>query len=301
MAGNTDTEIDPSLAQIERDLARSLGRARTGGVLIPARPHRFAVEVSSYSLKALHLDRGHELRSHYFAVPRELHEDSAARARCLGDALRKILRAARVSRYLCVLPASRVRTAVVDLPTLSDDDCASALSLKALKLLSGNPALWRAHAQPLPRGNVQGESRSTYLLTVMEHQQVEELEAVFRRAAAIPSAVTTSCALYPGLMPEAEAAASEEEDELPVWVIMELNRYTTSIHIYRDRRLAYSRMVQFGGENLTRALMDVVATEEGFIELSLDEAEALKASVAIPRPRSTSRSPGRGCFRSTSG
>ncbi len=282
MSSTVEPKSERSIARLQRDLARSLTRARGNESRRSAARPGIAVELSSYSLKAVYLDRGGRLHAYYYSVPREHHGDRAARARCLGETLRVLLREARATRFLCVLPSSRTRTAVVELPRLSDEDCAAALALKALKHLSGDPAEWQAHASPLRSDKPEAEGHRSFLLTLVEQQEMEELEMVFRHAGCIPSAVTTSCVVYPQLMPPDEPSATEETPEPAVWVLMELNRYTTSIHIYRHRQVAYSRLVQFGGENLTRALTDVVATEDGFVELSIEEAEAVKATVGYP-------------------
>ncbi|MCI0650604.1 MAG: pilus assembly protein PilM [Planctomycetes bacterium] len=282
------------LAGIRAQLRAGLAVDRLPAILSRSRNRLLAVELNSYALKSVVRTRtpsGFALSDpRQYSVPAEFHQDRARRARFLGEQLRAFLRGSRARDFLCVLPSSRVRTTVVDVPPLGADDTLGALAIKSVKLTGGLAAGWHVHATRLARPGVKENPAQRFLLTAYESAESEELGSIFQIAGALPLAMTTSAAAYQALMPAADAGksgeASEEagEDDAPVWVVVEMHRYSTGMHIYRSGGLVYTRVVQFGGNDLTRALMDTVATRSGFIELSFEQAEQLKETFGLPAP-----------------
>lgn len=246
---------------------------------------RLVVEVGPTILRGLFVKpQGDEwLLEHYeeHVVPAEIRENDRKRRKFFGRRLRRLRRRSRTREFVCLLPPGPVRNSIVSLPALQREDLTSALSLKALKLVQGTPETWVWGAERLQSrdsDNVAPDGK--YLLSAVAASEIEELAHVFAEAGSLPSAITTSAAVFQELyVPDSE---DPSDDDSGAWVVVQMRAERTSFHIYRRGVLEYSRDIDWGGNDITAALMDVVATPEGFIELSAEEAEDIKRQVGIP-------------------
>jgi type IV pilus assembly PilM-like protein len=271
---------------ILRSLREAARRPRHGG---PRSGAVAVIELSRCSLRgliavahqgALRLERffGHE-------APVASWSDPSARCRDLGLALGRFLASARARDFVLVLSTDGIRTAVVEIPPLSPEDSADALWLKAQKRIGASAEEWQVRALPLGAPAGAGAPKHlgpSHLIAVAPDCELMEMAEVCRHAGRIPSLVTIPPVLYPLLLPDAAKAGDSPEDEAPVWVVTEIRREITSVYIYSRGALQYSRHISIGGAHFTAALTDVLATQKGIIELSIEEAEALKRQVGFP-------------------
>jgi len=65
-------------------------------------------------------------------------------------------------------------------------------------------------------------------------------------------------------------------------VLIDIGDSTTTIAVMKDKRVRLIRQIGVSGADFTKALTETLMSETGKIELSLDEAEALKQKVGIP-------------------
>ncbi len=271
---------ESALAPLQAALRQSLNDAAAG---VRRRRPRVAVEIGRYGVRAAALDRSGRRIEAFFAaeITPATHADARARAHALGTRLRGFLRARRAADFTAVLSTGNLRSLIADLPPLPPAECADALALKAARLIGTSAEGWSAAAALL--GDRPPSEARSFLLAVVPRDDLEEMLEVCRIARVMPSRVTLAPLLYPHLMPAAPAMEDEAQSEASVWVVTDIRRESTSVYIYCNGVLEYSRHIQFGSALLTTALMDVVATPSGFVELVPDEAEALKRTIGFPR------------------
>ncbi|MGE3165220.1 MAG: pilus assembly protein PilM [Planctomycetota bacterium] len=286
------TTSEGALGGLQQTVATALKRARRGTSLRSRRRPTLAIEVTAESLRALAATRsgaGYALgRLQQVVVPEAIRGDPALRIRFLGRELRGLLRGLHSQDFVCVLPPGSVRSSIVTIPPLEGDDEIGALAVKLMKLISGHADPWAIDVAPLRDRAANGASpaEKRYLLSAVPRAYVEELVAVVAESGFLPSALTNAAVLFPSLERQHETdealAGADDEEESSAWVVVQIRSARTGIHIYRHGTLEYSREIEWGGNDLTNALTDVVATPDGFIELSFDEAEQLKHRVGIP-------------------
>ena len=64
--------------------------------------------------------------------------------------------------------------------------------------------------------------------------------------------------------------------------IVEFGAAITELNIFQQGRLAFSRKLPIAGNDITRAMTSMLMSSEGKVELTLQEAEAIKKDVGIP-------------------
>jgi len=76
-------------------------------------------------------------------------------------------------------------------------------------------------------------------------------------------------------------AVSSEKQKLNI-AIVEFGAAITELNIFQQGRLAFSRKLPIAGNDITRAMTSTLMSSEGKVELTLQEAEAIKKDVGIP-------------------
>ena len=98
--------------------------------------------------------------------------------------------------------------------------------------------------------------------------------ALLKQAGLLPVSVIPSSYALKQLM---EAGA----DSRPIQCVLEMGDVQSEFLIFKEKRLVFYRKFPFGGQDFTRALIGVFASERGKIELSWSEAETIKRQVGL--------------------
>ena len=272
---------EAALKHVRDAIRRSLAQAQRRSTRQPPRAV-FELGHTDFKAAAARMRRGRAAlrQAMTYTVPPEAAAHDGTRRAALGARLRPIVAGER--HVLAVAESTRIRSAVFDIPPLPLDDTANALALKALKLIGASTERWHVSAVPLADGA--GGARP-YLVAALPQDALEELAHVWHAAGTCPRWVTLPALLYQNLMALQVPAASdnpEDPSDAAVWVAVEIRRDATTVYVYCNGRLEYSRHFQIGGDAMTAALTDVVATPAGFVELTTEEAERLKRAVGFP-------------------
>lgn len=296
MSNSPQNTPENPLKELERSVSACLTRARRESKKRVRRRPELAIEISPESLRAVTRvlsTQGEQLGPlRQIAVPAAIRDDQDERVKFLGSQLRRLLRDQRRRDYVCVLPPGSVRSMIVSLPILELADEAGAIAVKLMKLISGQADQWAIDVTPLHDDSRQTDTAEQitvrterrFLLSAVPRTHLDELIGVVAEAGSMPSAITNAAVLFPRLeRPHPEDTVSgDESDATAAWVVVQVRSSKTGIHIYRNGELEYSREIEWGGNDVTSALTDVVATPDGFIELSFEEAEQLKQKIGIP-------------------
>ncbi len=66
-------------------------------------------------------------------------------------------------------------------------------------------------------------------------------------------------------------------------VAVEIGTVVTELNIFKNSRLQFSRKIPFSGQDITKSLTGALMTEQGKVELTLEEAEQIKRKYGVPR------------------
>lgn len=132
-----------------------------------------------------------------------------------------------------------------------------------------------------------GGKKLRLMLAASPKETVENLLSVF-----------SQCGLKAAsLIPVSEAmrsllAGSKQSGEETVAVV-EMGAAMTELNIYRQARLVFSRKLSVAARNITEALRSTLLSEQGRVELTLEEAERVKKTCGFPEVESEERIDGK--------
>ncbi|OGX40813.1 MAG: hypothetical protein A3G91_04475 [Omnitrophica WOR_2 bacterium RIFCSPLOWO2_12_FULL_50_9] len=75
--------------------------------------------------------------------------------------------------------------------------------------------------------------------------------------------------------------------------VVEMGAAMTELNIYRQARLVFSRKLSVASRNITEALRSTLLSEQGKVDLSLEEAERVKKTCGLPEVESEERIDGK--------
>lgn len=122
------------------------------------------------------------------------------------------------------------------------------------------------------------DARELLLLVCVAHRRrLAEAREALEESGLDPSLLTIRPVALRALRREAHEIASDE-----VVAYLDVGATNTHITVLKGEDVRFSREFGVGGATLTEALRTIVVPGQGTIELSLDEAEALKRAHGIP-------------------
>lgn len=198
-----------------------------------------------------------------------------------GEALALELR--RVWR-LCGFSGKRVRLGVanqrvvvrtIEIPAVEDvRERRAMVAFEAAEQIPIPPEQAVLDFQPVLRHPVDGGLRERCVVVAAHREMVEALVAVVRRAGLVPTGIDLEAfAILRALMPQPRLIDEGSVDGT-AQVVCHVGAEVTNIIVSVDRRCHFTRLVGFGGGQLTRA----VAERTG---VGLDEAERLKIACGL--------------------
>lgn len=230
------------------------------------------LDIGSHTIKVVqidHQDGGCRLRAHGLAPapPKGFESESETDLRAISEAVRNLVTGIRASTasVVCALPESAVFTRVITLPTLSDQELASAIHWEAEQYV------------PVPLDEINlvwevlGKSAQTKQMEVLLVAAPKGLSQKYLRV--LQEAGLKPLALETEIIAVARSLAGEKPDA-PTSLIVSIGAKTTDICIVDQGKIALTCSICTGGAALARA----VATNLGF---DLPRAEEYKKSYGL--------------------
>ncbi len=294
---NQHTDTLNSIESIRASIRQSFSRSSflDAAVRREAKP-RLAVDINTKRLKSVVVQQKKNRRKTLQTVfCSDAYEGSEKKSRKnirhLGRTLQHLIRHYKIRSFVWVLNSESVRTTVVNIPPLSLDDCIDALSLKAMKLIGTSGEKWVVNAARIrDTGRSKKSMEGRYILCALPETEFLHCSAVFSEAGMFPCCIALPDELYKYLLPIQHSRFTDEsgqDDETGSWMVVDIENTFTRVYFYYNGELEHTRKIQFGGEILTRSLMDVIATPAGFIELEYEEAKNVKEIVGFPDKNET--------------
>jgi type IV pilus assembly protein PilM len=195
----------------------------------------------------------------------------------LGQALKRMWRASKLSgrRVRLGVANQRVLVRAIEMPAIDDPgERRAAVEFEAAEHIPIPPDQALVDFQPILRYESESGPRERIMLVAAHRDMIEALVSGVRKAGLQPVGIDLEAfallrALLPppGLLDEGAAGA-------PAQVVCHVGASMTNVIVALDRRCQFTRLVPFGGAQLTRAVADRTG-------LPPAEAEALKNACGL--------------------
>lgn len=169
----------------------------------------------------------------------------------------------------------RVAVRIIEIPALDDpNERRSAARFEAAEQIPMPQESTVVDFQPIMRFSTESGERERVVVVVADRDMVQTLAEVARRAGLVPTAIDLeSFAILRALLPP-PPVVDEGSPDTPARAICHVGAQVTNMMIAVDRRCHFTRMVGFGGAQLTAAVSECTG-------LSPSEAEGLKLACGL--------------------
>jgi len=199
------------------------------------------------------------------------------------EAIRRALAEIVVSKGLRGKPAAAavfgndVVVRRLSLPDLKRADILAALTLECRKHVNFPIEEAEIRYEIVERTEKPGGSELQLLVCVAHRRRLTEAREAMEQAGLRPVALTIGPLALRALL---RASGSLAPDEVVAY--LDMGAGNTQIMVLKGEEVRFSREFGVGGAALTDALRSIVVPGQGTVELSLEEAEALKRAHGIP-------------------
>lgn len=262
--------------------ASSTWGARLTRALAQPWPEMVGVDLGGASVKVAHLvRRGGRIRSlrttrkNLGAVEGNLGDRRSALREALREAVRELGLNGRPAA-VCVL-GNEVLVRRLTLPPMPRADIHSALLLECRKLVGFPVEEAELRYEVVGQTRRDGVPELELLVTVARRRRIQEARESLELAGLKPAVITIVPVALQALLGRAGAIASDE-----VVAYLDMGATTTHILVLKGEEIRFSREFGVGGGTLTDALRSVIVRGRGTVELTVEEAEAIKRDRGIP-------------------
>ncbi len=163
------------------------------------------------------------------------------------------------------------------LPEMSRSDIMAALALECRKSVNFPIEDSEIRYEVVGRSDRTGNPELLLSVCVAHRRRLDEVLEVLQESGLRPALLTTRPVALRALVRASEAVPSDE-----VVGYLDIGGTNTYITVLKGNDVRFSREFGVGGATLTDALRAIVVPGQGTVELSFDEAEALKKAHGIP-------------------
>ncbi len=163
------------------------------------------------------------------------------------------------------------------MPEMSRSDLLDALALECRKHVAFPIEDSEIRYEVLGRSDREGNPELLLSVCVAHRRRLDEVREAVEEAGLRSSLLTTRPVALRALVRATAAMPSNE-----VVAYLDMGGTNTHITVLKGNDIRFSREFGVGGATLTEALRSIVVPGQGTIELSFDEAEALKRAHGIP-------------------
>ncbi|HYJ34114.1 MAG TPA: pilus assembly protein PilM [Candidatus Binatia bacterium] len=252
----------------------ALGRA--AGLVMPGWNGLVGVDVSETSVKLVRF-RGRGGSRSVDVVARALRPDDRGSRIRPADALRELVQATgwQGAPAATAIGGSDIVVRRITLPEMKGADLLSALRLECRKHASGPIEESEIRYDILGRTARDGAASLDLLVTVAPRRRVAEARDLLDQAGLKPVCVTLRSVALLALV---DGSVDSEE----VTAYLDLGGAASHVAILKGREIRFARDLGVGGDSFTDALRSIVVPGQGTVDLTAEEAEALKRTHGIP-------------------
>ena len=256
-------------------------------------PDLVGVDLSESSVKIVHVVRRGSTVTRVDAAERVLGPSDgrpAERRAAAHAALRELVQSHGLRGHQAVAAVSGPDVVVrrLTLPDMKRADILPALTLECRKHVNFSIDEAEIRYETLGRTEASGAKSLDLLVTIAHRRRVEDAREAMVEAGLKPVCIT----LRPvGLYALLQAARETNADRVVAY--LDMGATDSHIMVFKGREIRFSREFGIGGATLTDALRSIVVPGQGLVELSQEEAEALKRAHGIPYGADETQASGR--------
>ena len=195
----------------------------------------------------------------------------------LADVIRRIWKSGGFSgrKVRLGIANQRVLVRVIDLPVLADvKERRAAVAFEAQEHIPIPLDQAVMDFQGIGTFQTEGGERERIVVVAAPRDMIDQLARVVRRARLQPTGIDLEAfAILRSLMPP-PSVLDEGSPDTDAQVVVHVGAEVTHVIVSVDRNCHFTRLVNFGGDNLTTAVSQR-------LECSLDQAEALKITCGL--------------------
>jgi type IV pilus assembly protein PilM len=262
--------------------ATSLLPARVRSLLASPWPDLVGVDLSDRAVRVVHVVRRGSRVARIESGERFLPNAElkpADRRTALRSALRDLVRelGLRGKHAAAAVSGSEVVIRRMALPDMSRPDLLAALALECRKHVNFPIEDSEIRYEVVGRSDRAGNPELLLSVCVAHRRRLAEIREAIEESGLRASLLTTRPVALRTLV---RATAVMPSDEVVAY--LDMGGTNTHITVLKGNDVRFSREFGVGGVTLTEALRSIVVPGQGTIELSYDEAEALKRAHGIP-------------------
>jgi len=212
-------------------------------------------------------------------------EDAASReAECLSF-LKEFLSGVNIrkTQFAGCINSDRTAVRIVTVPPMPPQELKEAIRIEAKNYFPFPMDEALLEFEVLGETFEDGIKKLRVVVATSSRKTVEDITAVLRKAGVKPAAVVP---VPYGLYKLVQLSPKSKEEKTQC--VVDVGYSSTECLIVKGKNLMFSRKIPLAGQDFTKALTGVLATEQGRTQLSLAEAERIKREVGIP-PETESR------------
>ena len=257
-------------------------KAWWSGLFSSPRPDLVGVDLSDRSVRVVHVvrrgSRVVRIESGERMLP-NLDLKPAERRTVLRSALRDLVRelGLRGRHAAAAIQGNEVVIRRMTLPEMRRSDLLDALALECRKHVNFPIEDSEIRYEVVGRSDRGGNPELLLSVCVAHRRRLDDVREAVEESGLRPSLLTTLPVALRALVRATDAMPSDE-----VVAYLDMGGTNTHITVLKGNDVRFSREFGVGGVALTEALRAVVVPGQGTIELSFDEAEALKIAHGIP-------------------
>ncbi|MGD9337249.1 MAG: type IV pilus assembly protein PilM [Syntrophobacterales bacterium] len=254
------------------------GRSVLGKLKGPARRH-LGIDLGTHTINVVELRttaKGTEI-AHHVTAPTP---PGGFQVPVLAAQLKEMLQEHRIKTKQAVvgLAGKGVAARRVTLPNIPEDEIQEAIRWQSAELFPFSLGDAMLAFKILPWDEEGGQAKQDVLVAAATRETVMDHIAVLQEAGLEPVGVMAEPHAVEQLWRRAELGKDEEGSI----AVVDLGGHKTSIHIFLDGELQFSRYVPTSGDAFTMALTGLIRAGEQEIELNTAQGESLKRQHGIP-------------------
>src|SRR5258706_9005364 len=260
----------------------SLAAGRLRSLLSSPWPELVGVDLSDRAVRVVHVARRGMRIGRIQSAERLLPNTEfkpADRRTALKSALRDLVRelGLRGKHAAAAVSGNEVVIRRMSLPEMSRSDLLAALTLECRKHVNFAIEDSEIRYEVVGRSDRAGNPELLLNVCVAHRRRLAEVREAIEESGLRASLLTTRPDALRALLHATGAVPSDE-----VVAYLDIGATNTHITVLKGSDVRFSREFGVGGVTLTEALRTIVVAGQGTIELSFDEAEALKRAHGIP-------------------
>jgi type IV pilus assembly protein PilM len=211
------------------------------------------------------------------------HRDNALREQEILSLIKSLLTGIDIKRSKVIVNINCPKTAIkkVQTPVMPKSELQKAIMLEAKTYFPFPVSDAFLDFEILGEITEGGIRKYEVLIAAAPKETINKHLSLLGKAGIKPATLVPSAYAFQKLAERSLISAQAEKGKTTCFV--DIDELYTELVIFKDKHPVFNRKMPIAGKDFTKALTDILASDSGTIELSLDEAEEIKRKIGLPR------------------